>query len=296
MERVNGGYRWELRKGGKKMRCPACGQMRFVPFVSASDGVTLAGEEYGRCDREQNCGYFRYPNGKNAPSATEPRLVVQEEPLRFYPAAVRTDPGTNLFDYVAGMVGVAKAIRVWNNYKIGRDGTRTVFWYIDKDGNVRAGKSIPYGKDGHRIKTDKYPASWLHKCKSWDMYRKGKGLQLCYFGEHLLNVYPDKPVAIVESEKTAAVLSAYSDTFLWLASGGSQMIKQDEKNEVLKDRGVLLVPDNGQYWNWKAIADKNGWEITTKMEKCPCFSGCDILDMIETGTVHVKTIDYEKDN
>lgn len=269
--------------------------MRFVPFVSAADGVTMAGAEYGRCDREQSCGYFRYPSGKSAPEV-EAKPVQHEQPLRFYPAAVQVSPNTDLFAYAVRLLGASKAVRIWQEYKIGNDKGRTVFWYIDKVGEVRAGKSIPYGIDGHRIKTDKYPASWLHKCKDWDGMRTGKELQLCYFGEHLLDVCPDKPVAIVESEKTAVMLSAYSDTFLWLAAGGSQMIKQDEKNKVLKGRGVLLVPDNGQYWNWKAVADKYGWSITTKMEKCPCFAGCDILDMIEAGTVHVKTIENEKDN
>jgi hypothetical protein len=28
-------------------------------------------------------------------------------------------------------------------------------------------------------------------------------LKQCYFGEHLLEKYPEKPVAVVESEKTA---------------------------------------------------------------------------------------------
>lgn len=254
--------------------------MRFVPFVSVATGE-LAGAEYGRCDREQNCGYFRYPSGVSTPAPT-PREIVQEIPVRFAPAAVRTDPCTNLFDYVSRAVGVEEAIQAWETYKIGRDGARTVFWYIALDGSVRAGKSIPYGTDGHRIKTDRMPASWLHKSRNWNGLYSGKKLQLCYFGEHLL-AKDDRPVAIVESEKTAVVLSTLVAEWIWLASGGSQMIKNEEKNKVLKGRSVLLVPDQGQYWNWKAVADKYGWEVTPDIERFGEMPGCDILDLIEAG-------------
>ena len=57
-------YKWILRKGSRKDRCPQCGKMRFVPYVLASDPTVKAGPEYGRCDREQSCGYFRYPGGE----------------------------------------------------------------------------------------------------------------------------------------------------------------------------------------------------------------------------------------
>ena len=37
-------YKWMLRKGGKKERCPQCGRMRFVPFVLTADPSVKAGE------------------------------------------------------------------------------------------------------------------------------------------------------------------------------------------------------------------------------------------------------------
>lgn len=280
MERVS--YKWELKKGGRKLICPKCGQRRFVPYVSTLDHTTEAGAEYGRCDREQNCGYQKYPNGKEAPDV-EPCERVKEAPLRFYPAAVEMDTETPLYRYVCGLCGDANALAAWITYKVGRDGTRTVFWQIAKDGTVRAGKSIPYGIDGHRLKTDPYPANWLHRSKAWRGMYEGKELQQCYFGEHLLNKRPDAPVAIVESEKTAVVMSIFSAKYVWLASGGSQGLKNEEKNKALAGREVLLVPDHGQYWSWAQAAHANGWECTDAIEKNPIFAGCDILDMIETG-------------
>lgn len=275
-------YKWTLRHGGRKMRCPKCGQLRFVPYVLAADGVTLAGPEYGRCDREQNCGYQMYPGAVEAPDV-EPVKIEPKEPLRFYPAAVRTDPETNLFAFVCGLMGVSHALAIWDRYKIGRDGTRTVFWQIAKDGTIRAGKSIPYKADGHRDKTDKYPANWLHKSRAWDGMHTGEELQQCYFGEHLLNERPDAPVMIVESEKTAAILSEYSRNFVWLASGGSQGLKNEEKNKALAGLRITLLPDNGQYWNWATVANANGWDVWDYCEKYPIFEGCDILDYITEG-------------
>lgn len=280
---VNTNYKWTLRKGGGKMICPRCGQRRFVPYVSVVDGKTLAGPEFGRCDREQNCGYQRYPDGEIKSPEGQPQPIEEKEPLRFFPVAVKTDPDTPLFDYVARLLGVKHAIAIWQRYKIGRDKTRTVFWQIAADGSIRAGKSIQYMPNGHRDKTTTAPALWLHRCKNWAGMYTGEELKQCYFGEHLLRENTNAPVMIVESEKTAAVLSELSRKFVWLASGGSQGIKSEEKNRALKGRAVTLLPDNGQYWNWRTVADANGWEILDNLEKSPIFAGCDVLDLVEAG-------------
>lgn len=284
-------YKWELRKGGGKMTCPNCGQRRFVPYVSSADHMTLAGKEYGRCDREQSCGYHKYPNGQKAPDV-EFVEIKSKEPLRFHAAAVQVDFQTNLFTWAAKTFGVSHAIEIWERYKIGRDGVRTVFWQIASDGTIRAGKSIPYLLDGHRDKSDKYPANWLHKSRAWNGYHTGEELQQCFFGEHLLRS-DDRPVMIVESEKTAAIMSELSRKYIWLASGGSQGLKNDEKNKALAGREVWLLPDNGQYWAWKATAYKNGWRIFDYMEKAPIFEGCDILDYVTAG-VFPELLKYQK--
>lgn len=284
-------YRWRLRSGSKKEICPSCGKPRFVPYVSTLDGSTIALDEngqmiYGRCDREQNCGYHVKPNAKTkADGITPAPPKPADPPLRFYPSAVKVDTLTNLFYYACGLIGTANAIKAWQRYKVGRDGKRTIFWQIDTKGEIRAGKSIPYLENGHRDKSDKYPANWLHKCKAWDLYHTGKELQQCYFGAHLLPLYPGATIAIVESEKTALLLSAYTDParLLWLASGGSQGLKNEDKNKDLQGREIWLLPDHGQFWNWNDTATKNGWRCFSTIEENPLFDGCDILDMVEAG-------------
>ena len=287
-------YKWTLRKGGKKLVCPNCGQRRFVPYVSTADHATIAGDEYGRCDREQSCGYQRYPGKDVKADGIEKREIQPKPPLRFYPAAVQVDVRTPLFDYVSRLLGVSRALEIWQRYKIGADGKRTVFWQIAADGSIRAGKSIPYKTDGHRDKTDEYPANWLHKSPFWREMYEGKELQQCYFGEHLLKAHEQLPVVIVESEKTAAIMSEYSQSWVWLASGGSQGLKNDEKNAALKGRDVWLLPDNGQYWNWATVAHENGWQIFDQIEKNPIFPGCDILDLLEAGALGMDLLKFSK--
>lgn len=286
-------YRWQLRKGSRKEICPACGQRRFVPYVSALDGVTMAGEEFGRCDRESNCGYQRYPSGKSD-KGIEPKPHQILQPVRFYPAAVQMDINTPLFQWAAQLIGYGNALTAWQRYRIGRDGNRAIFWQIDINGEVRGGKSIPYKADGHRDKEDRYPASWLHKSPAWKNLHTGEELQQCFFGEHLLGESEDKPVAIVESEKTAIIMSVLSSEYIWLACGGSQGLKNTERNKVLEGRTVLLIPDNGQYWNWNATANANGWEIRDELEKYPIFEGCDILDMVEVGAFGEDLLKYKR--
>ena len=275
-------YKWELRKGSAKEICPQCGQRRFVPYVLSADGKTMAGAEYGRCDREQNCGYHKYPDynmTRNMSRSVEREQQRQRNmaPYVFDKACVIVKRST-LLDYALQLVGCA-AYMIWEAYKIGaaRDG-RTIFWYIDKNGIVRSGKEIKYMQNGHRDKSAFPPVTWAHKDGDFIGHYTGDELLQPFFGEHLLNARPKDKVAIVESEKTAALMSAFYPKCIWLACGGSQGIKNEQKCKALRGRQVVLIPDHGQYYNWKVTADKYGWGIFDFIETQPLFEGCDILD------------------
>lgn len=81
-------------------------------------------------------------------------------------------------------------------------------------------------------------------------------LQQCFFGEHQLQTAPDKTVAIVESEKTAILMSVLQPRYIWLATGGSSGCKwyTPEVAQVLIGRKVVLYPDLGQYEAWSKEA------------------------------------------
>ena len=68
-------------------------------------------------------------------------------------------------------------------------------------------------------------------------------LRQCLFGQHLLPLYPDKTVFLVESEKSAVIASHYMPDVVWLAPGGKNIGLNVQTIEVLRGRDVVLLPD-----------------------------------------------------
>lgn len=285
-------YKWSLRKGGKKLRCPQCGQKRFVPFVLTTDGKTMAGAEFGRCDREQSCGYFRYPD-------KEAKTTVEVEPRPELPPALFKLDDLDRFNADLCSNSLVEAFYALVGYYRLRDtcvvyNIKTAFGgecvYPQFDGDfIRTAKAIAYGLDGHRLKDRDgatLPVYWMHKAPLYSEYMKSHQLKQCFFGQHLLRQYPKYEVWVVEAEKTAVLMAATDDRTdrIWLACGGSQMLKGAIDLDCLKGRNVTLIPDDGQYWNWKRTADAHGWKcldiaLARKASNLP--DGCDIWDIKE---------------
>ena len=121
----------------------------------------------------------------------------------------------------------------------------TVFWQIDAQGNVRTGKIMLYSPTtGKRVKEPRAHINWVHKALKQPEFE----LRQCLFGEHLL-IDKTKPVAIVESEKTAVIASVYLPQFIWLAVGSLTNLNA-EKCSILKGRTVTLFPDLNGFDNW----------------------------------------------
>lgn len=296
---MSGQYKWMLRRGGKKEICPSCGKKRFVPFVLTADGKTPAGKKYGRCDRETSCGYFRYPD---KPVDTGSVIVRQPEPPK-EPIMMPFDVMVQPTDYIDNSLLAAYAPLFYNRWTylhgiMGRyfcgTGTHGECIYYQYDGtHVRTAKAILYGKDGHRVKVEDggLPVWWLHKSPTVAKYTAGKELRQCFFGQHLLTRYPEAKVYVVEAEKTAVLMAATdrkpATARIWLACGGSQMLKGAIDLMPLIGRDVTLVPDDGQYWNWKRTADAYAWRCLDiaplkKYHRLP--DGCDIWDCVEDTT------------
>lgn len=104
---------------------------------------------------------------------------------------------------------------------------------------------------GHRIKDPDVHGriTWVHSLmKQSGLLPADWELSQCLFGEHLLPQHPDKPVALVESEKTAIICAGLMPKYLWLATGGKSSI--NDRLLVLAGRKVIAFPDIDGFQEW----------------------------------------------
>ena len=279
-------YRFKLEKyknPSSKHTCPQCGHRRcFVRYVDSENEIAFP-EYVGRCDREDKCGYHFTPKMYFAqdPSAMPQkdsfvtyslqRTDVQSEAPSYMDCSLmektlRRYENNNLFLFFSASIGRKRTERLFSLYRVGTsrhwDGA-TVFWQIDRAGRVHAGKVMLYDANtGRRVKHPFNHISWVHSV----LKMKDFNLCQCLFGEHLLNTDPQKTVAIVESEKTALISSAYLPQLIWLATGGKNTCMNEHCLSVLKGRNVILFPDLGAENQWRekmSIFTKLGINVMT---------------------------------
>ena len=139
---------------------------------------------------------------------------------------------------------------------ISKDGG-VVFWEIDNTNQVHDGKIMFYSPNCHRDK-ERHP-SWV----TAELIKSGRlkpniDNPKCLFGLHL-NKQGIKGIAIVESEKSAIILSELFPDYTWLASGGKTMLNAS-LFAPLGDQRIILFPDTdetGETYNlWCTIAQE----------------------------------------
>ena len=159
----------------------------------------------------------------------------------------------------------------WNN--------ATMFWQIDNKEQIRGAKIMLYNEHtGKRVKEPYNHINWLHKAiKELDF-----NLCQCLFGLHLINDDYQKNIAIVESEKTAIIMSIYLPDFIWLATGSKGNFKF-ELLEPLKKRKCFAFPDKGEFTSWSNKAKElksKGFkiEVSNLLEQTNFKNGFDLAD------------------
>ena len=257
-------YILDKRSGKKKYQCPGCGYQRtFTRYIHVETFEDLH-DNVGICDRENNCSYHYTPKqffmdnperksfqaySKQKKEVLPKRFDVLEK--RFLELSLyNLNSNTNhFFAYLTGLFGEDKARETANMYQLGNSNKwpgANVFWYIDIEQQIRYGKIMLYNAEtGKRVKK---PYSHIASVSD-ELIKKGQikafEKSICLFGEHILRDRPGVPVAIVESEKTAIIMSVFSPKYIWLAVGGSGWLNV-EKCKILKARKVVLFPDLGR--------------------------------------------------
>lgn len=250
-------FRYILDKSPKKYRCPACGRKTFVRFVDQKTGEPLP--DFGRCDREQKCGYFVKPNGKDddnwqAPPAPPPQPFSFIQPDVFR-ASLTGYENNRFVMWLRTILSEKQVQNIIETYLIGSSNYfagAVVFWQVDAAGGIRSGKVMQYDQHtGKRVKKPKPMITWVHSAMKIEDFN----LKACFFGLHLLRKESSKPIALVESEKTACLASVHFPDLIWLATGGLQFLNADNFAPLV-NRQVILFPDLGAYEKWQTKADK----------------------------------------
>lgn len=169
-----------------------------------------------------------------------------------------------------------------------------VFWQIDKEERIRHGKIMQYDpKTGKRVKQNgKVLMSTIRFVLKLDDFT----IKQCLFGLHLTTQNYSKPIGLVESEKTAVMMSLFVPEFIWLATGSLNGFKSAYL-EPIKKRQIIAFPDKGEFQSWEDKAEllrKSGFKITlnkfidTNHKYSDCQKGFDLADAYLLGNIHRK--------
>lgn len=184
--------------------------------------------------------------------------------------------------------------RAFRTYMVGhgKDG-HTIFWQANEKGTLLTGKMMLYKKDGHRDKDTFGNFSWIHSrlAKAGFINLDTHDALTTYFGMHLVDMCPMATINLVESEKTALIMTiAYGgmSQSLWLATGGLSNITPAKLRPLIeRKRHIVLYPDRDSVDKWRSRMDTLGYEhmtlnadIITKCWKPEDGEKADIADII----------------
>ena len=249
--------------------CPACQKKHcFSRYIDTQKQISFP-DDVGRCDHEQSCGYHltpkeyfeRNPQAKPlhcdfaTPSAWRAKPTERRKPSLIESKTVsQTLHGyhlNNLYLFLRSKFGAEEAERLIGVYRVGTSKHwpgSCVFWQTDINGSVRTGKVMLYDAEtGKRVKQPFNHVTWVHSLLKMPDFN----LRQCFFGEHLLPMNRGKPVAIVESEKTALVAAYYLPEYVWLATGGKNGCFNADALRVLRGCQVILYPDIDATDQWR---------------------------------------------
>jgi len=271
-------FKYSLAKKGKAI-CPNCNKKTFVLYLETETGNQMHG--FGRCDREQNCGFHKKPESNDIvfiPKHIEERKETNYLSLQLVEKHFLNENDCNLVKFLKTRFDNNQIKKVRFDYLLSSIQNNTIFWQIDQLERVRSGKIMEYNPEtGKRIKDENGKAriNWMHK--------QPYNLKQCLFGLHLTKEDKNKTIAIVESEKSAVIMSIFVPDFLWLATGSKSGFKIEYLTPI-KFRKIIAFPDKGCFKEWfdKALEMNNfGYNITVSdlIENEDCENGLDVTDL-----------------
>ena len=289
-----------LDKNRRRVKQCPCGKSnkdgKFAPFIGY--------DNKGYCHA---CGKTFFPALKkdsqwNNFQTRKDAVGIQSKPTSYIDfgvlqASLKCYGSNNFVSFLIKHFGIQHTNILLAKYYIGTSrhwNNATVFWQVDQYKKIRTGKIMLYNPEsGKRVKTPKDHVMWAHKMLRIPDFN----LSQCLFGSHLL-FEKDKPLAIVESEKTAIIASLYLPGFIWLATGGKNGCKwmAPDALNTFKGRKVILWPDANAFdlWSENALTLKKtgiNIEVSELLEKKAApqdkADGVDIADYLLNYPLHI---------
>ena len=246
-------YKYTLDKSSKKFTCPKCHKKTFVKYIETETG-NYVNDITGRCDRETNCNYHSKSKGENK-NTFEVVFVPKPKPSFYNYDLVNQSKcnyeQNNFVKFLQTIFTDSEVEQAIRKYSIGTSkywNGATVFWQIDNLQRVRHGKILQYVCDtGKRFKNKNGKA--LIQSVRAVLQLKNFNLYQCLFGLHLIDNSFCKTIAIVESEKTAIIMSLFKHKYIWIATGGKGFFKNDMLLPI-KTYNIVAFPDKGEHKDW----------------------------------------------
>lgn len=294
-------YRFHLAKWterDKDVKCPNCGKGKgaYKEYVDAAGKpVDPVNHLCGKCDSENRCGYHVTPHewekehGKIETGNYVKREQVQKKRLEIDPKIVSQTIKKQHYELNTLVVWLRSL--PWNSaqketlehalqlYCVGtmRNGS-TIFWQIDQDRKIRTGKKMMYTKEGKRLKDSEGNSigfGFMHNIvpEAAEQLKAGTHMYVqCAFGLHLTKVFPTAEIHVVESEKTALLMTCYDQQpwheHVWIAVGSMQQLSE-QWLQGLKGRIIVAYPDANAVEDWTRRVNAlkaDGWKINLSVK------------------------------
>ncbi|MBP1645292.1 MAG: hypothetical protein H6Q16_867 [Bacteroidetes bacterium] len=281
-----------------RFTCPKCGRKHsFTRYIDTETNIYID-EKVGICNRAIKCGYHYTPKqffessgvhrfsqistnnlaykihnniskekiSDNLCQSVDKRkeLIPIKQIDKKYLLQTISKP-SNFLTFLLNNFPKDDVERVMLDYFIGgAKDNRVVFWQIDSMLRIRTGKIMQYNAlTGRRVKSG---VSWVHsELKKQNILSNDWQLTQCLFGEHLLIKYPEKSVMLVESEKTAIIMSLYQPNFNWMATGGLNNLTENKIYPIRKQQ-ITAFPDLKCFELWQSKAEEINHRIGSKIE------------------------------
>ena len=179
----------------------------------------------------------------------------------------------NFLKFISTNYGEKNSIAIAKKFKIGNSNRwpgSTVFWQIDEELKIRSGQIMYY--DIHTGSRNHKRNGWVHSTLLYKKIIKEFHLEQCLFGLHQINGFSSieltkTTVAVVESAKTACIMSLFDNSCLWMSCRSMGELKYSKLKPLRKCK-IILYPDLGinpdpfiLWSNTAANLNKRGFNI-----------------------------------